>query len=100
MAKLAINGGDKAVPDGTIKPWPPVDKTDEKLVLDALHSDKQARGDHNIALEKEFAEWNGNTYNGLPVASGIYIYVVEAEGYGQKIGKFAIFKEVEVLKKF
>jgi len=62
MAKLAINGGDKAVPDGTIKAWPPVDETDEKLVLDALHSDKQARGDHNIALEKEFAEWNGNKH--------------------------------------
>jgi dTDP-4-amino-4,6-dideoxygalactose transaminase len=39
-----------------------VDRTDEELVLQALHADKQARGDHNLALEKEFAEWNGNRY--------------------------------------
>jgi len=62
MTTLAVYGGEKAVPDGSIKPWPPVDKTDEEMVLNALHSDKQARGDHNIAFESEFAEWNGNKH--------------------------------------
>ena len=44
------------------------------------------------------AEWDVLTENGLPVASGIYIYVVDAPGYGQKIGKMAIFVQQEVLK--
>lgn len=62
MEQLAILGGPKAVPEGTIKPWPPVDETDDALVLDALHAASQARGPHNIAFEKEFAEWNGNRH--------------------------------------
>jgi len=44
------------------------------------------------------AEWDALTDNGLPVASGIYIYVIEAPGYGQKIGKMAVFTEQEVLQ--
>jgi hypothetical protein len=43
-------------------------------------------------------DWDVLTRNGLPVASGIYIYVVDAPGYGQKIGKMAIMVEEEVLK--
>ncbi len=44
------------------------------------------------------ADWDVLTENGLPVASGIYVYVVDAPGYGQKVGKMAIFVEQEVLK--
>jgi hypothetical protein len=44
------------------------------------------------------ASWDLLTFNGLPVASGIYIYVVDAPGFGQKIGKMAIFTEEEVLR--
>jgi len=62
MSELAIYGGPKTIQPGEIKPWPPIDETDEKLVLEALHAEKQARADHNVALEKEFAEWNGNKY--------------------------------------
>ncbi|MBU0983972.1 MAG: hypothetical protein KKA42_08885 [candidate division Zixibacteria bacterium] len=43
------------------------------------------------------ATWNVQTENSLPVASGIYIYVVEAPGFGTKIGKLAVFVEDEVL---
>lgn len=42
--------------------------------------------------------WDVLTDNGLPVASGIYIYVVDAPGFGQKIGKMAVFVEEEVLR--
>jgi len=42
--------------------------------------------------------WDILTENGLPVASGIYIYVVDAPGFGQKIGKMAVFTEAEVLR--
>jgi len=41
--------------------------------------------------------WDILTERGLPVASGIYIYVVEAPGFGTKIGKMAVFVEDEVL---
>ncbi len=46
------------------------------------------------------AEWNAQTELGLPVASGIYIYVVDAPGFGTKIGKMAVFTESEVLDLF
>ncbi len=60
--KLAIYGGEKVINDEEVKNWPPVDKYDEELVLDALHATNHARGKHNIAFEKEFAEWNGNKF--------------------------------------
>ncbi|MEW6051706.1 MAG: hypothetical protein AB1644_11695 [Candidatus Zixiibacteriota bacterium] len=44
--------------------------------------------------------WDVLTENGLPVASGIYIYVVDAPGMGQKIGKMAVFTEAEVIQKY
>jgi hypothetical protein len=43
------------------------------------------------------AYWNVRTENNLPVASGIYIYVVDAPGFGQKVGKVAVFTEQQVL---
>ncbi len=60
MSELAIYGGPKTIQDGEVKAWPPVDKTDEELVLDALYSEVHTRGEHSLAFEKEFAEWNGN----------------------------------------
>jgi hypothetical protein len=44
--------------------------------------------------------WNVLNHASIPVASGIYIYVVESEGFGQKIGKMAIFTETEQLNQF
>ena len=58
--KLAIHGGPKTVPDGTVKPWPPIDDTDRDMVIDALYSYKLPAGPHCQAFEKEFAEWNGS----------------------------------------
>ncbi len=46
------------------------------------------------------AYWDLLTEQGLPVASGIYIYVVDAPGFGTKIGKVAIFTEAQVLDIF
>ena len=59
---LAVYGGEKVIDEKDVKAWPPVDKSDEKLVLDALYSENQTRGKHSLAFEKEFAEWNGNKY--------------------------------------
>jgi hypothetical protein len=44
--------------------------------------------------------WDLLTENGVPVASGIYIYHVEAEGIGTKVGKMAVFVEKERLNTF
>lgn len=62
-------------------------------------------GEFIVRIDKDdpttsIAEWNALTDTNVPVASGIYIYVVDAPGYGQKIGKFAVFMEVEVLQQY
>jgi hypothetical protein len=44
--------------------------------------------------------WDLLTENGLPIASGIYIYYIEAEGLGTTFGKMAIFMEEERLPTF
>ena len=44
--------------------------------------------------------WDVLTETGLPVASGMYIYHVEAQGIGTKIGKLAVFTEVEQLNTY
>lgn len=67
--EFAIYGGTPVIQPGEVKNWPPIDHTDEEMVLNALHGKNQARGPHNIAFEKEFCEWNGNTY-GLFTNSG------------------------------
>ena len=41
--------------------------------------------------------WNLQTENELEVASGLYIYIITAEGGGEYIGKMAVFVEVEQL---
>lgn len=53
---------------------------------------------HKDDASTAIASWDLLTERGLPVASGIYIYVVDAPGFGQKIGKVAVFVESEVLK--
>ncbi len=46
------------------------------------------------------AEWKITNDFNVPVGSGIYIYVVDAPGFGQKIGKMAIFTEIEILGQY
>ena len=61
-------------------------------------------GDYIAKIDKDdatpIATWNLQTENRIPVASGIYIYVVDAPGFGQKIGKMAVFYEQEVLQNY
>jgi hypothetical protein len=44
--------------------------------------------------------WDIETARGLPVASGIYIFHVDAPGIGTHVGKVAIFMEKERLNNF
>jgi len=60
--KLAIKGGPKTVPEGTVKKWPPIDEIDRKMVLESLNGTNHAFGSNCEAFQKEFAAWNGNKY--------------------------------------
>lgn len=42
-------------------------------------------------------EWNLQNENGLPVASGVYIYHVEVPGVGSAVGRMVVFMEQEQL---
>ncbi|MBI3960035.1 MAG: hypothetical protein HY328_14580, partial [Chloroflexi bacterium] len=53
--KLAIFGGEPAIPPQTIKPWPPIDGVDEAYVLASLRGSNHAFGPNCVAFEKEFA---------------------------------------------
>jgi hypothetical protein len=44
--------------------------------------------------------WDVRTETGLPVASGVYIYRVVAPGVGERVGKLAVFTEVERVRRF
>ncbi len=61
--KLALQGGERTVPEGLVKKWPPVDETDKKMVLASLEGGSHAFGPNNAAFQEEFAEWNGNKYS-------------------------------------
>jgi perosamine synthetase len=61
-AQLAINGGPKSVPDGSVKKWPPIEDIDRQMVLASLEGDVHTYGPNCLALEQEFAAWNGNKF--------------------------------------
>ena len=56
---LAILGGPRAVPEGLVKPWPPVDDVDRRMVLASLEANQPTYGPNYKALDQEFAEWAG-----------------------------------------
>ncbi len=60
--KLALHGGQKAVADGLVKPWPPIDDLDRDLVLASINSATHSFGPNCAALQEEFAAWNGNRF--------------------------------------
>jgi len=61
--KLAVLGGSPAIEPGTIKPWPPIDDTDRKMVMDSLEgANSHAFGPNCVAFQDEFAAWNGNRH--------------------------------------
>jgi hypothetical protein len=48
--------------------------------------------DHISDLWDGTAVWNMMTKDNLDIAYGVYIYHIDAEGIGEKIGKFAVIK--------
>ncbi len=61
-AQLAILGGPKAVPDGAVKKWPPIDAVDRDMVLASLGGTNHSFGPNCEAFQREFAAWNGNRF--------------------------------------
>lgn len=62
MSKLAINGGTRVIPQGTVKPWPPIDDIDRKMVMASLEGNNHAFGPNCEAFGEEFAAYTGNKY--------------------------------------
>lgn len=62
ISKPAILGGKPAVPKGMIQKWPPIDKTDRKMVIESLEGARLAFGPNCEAFPEEFAAWNGNKH--------------------------------------
>jgi len=62
MAKLAINGGKRLIPEGAIKNWPPIDDIDRKMVMASLEGGKHAFGPDCKAFQDEFAAYTGNKF--------------------------------------
>ena len=64
MKKLAIDGGERAVPEGAIKPWPPIDDRDRQAVLRVFDNQIVCGGGapETVALQKEWAEYIGRKH--------------------------------------
>jgi perosamine synthetase len=57
--QLAALGGERAVPVGLVKRWPPVEPMDRELVLASLEGGEPCYGPNYKALEAEFGQWAG-----------------------------------------
>lgn len=60
--QLAVNGGPSAVPKGALHSSPPITALDEEMVLGSLRNWNHTWGEHCEALQKEWADWNGNKH--------------------------------------
>lgn len=60
--QLAIRGGKPVLPPGSIKPWPPITDVDRQMVMASLEGGNHTFGPNCVALQEEFAAWNGNRY--------------------------------------
>lgn len=61
MARLAINGGEQAVTkdSGEIFVHPIIDRRDEEALIDMLHSRQMSSIEPSLALEEQYAKWQG-----------------------------------------
>lgn len=61
-AKPAILGGERTIPEGMLKKWPPIDNTDREMVMASLEGTNHSFGPNCQAFQEEFAAWNGNKH--------------------------------------
>ena len=55
---------------------------------------------HKTDPTSSMLDWDLQNENQLPVASGVYVYHVEAPGAGESIGRLVVFMEKERLNNF
>lgn len=60
--KLAITGGPPACRGIEFRVWPETTQQDEEYVLASIRQSRHAWGPNCVALQDEFAEWNGNRF--------------------------------------
>lgn len=60
--RLAIAGGRPACEGIEFRTWPETTAQDEEYVLASLRQDKHAWGPNCVALQEEFAAWNGSRF--------------------------------------
>ena len=48
--------------------------------------------EHESASDNGTAKWNLVSRDGIDISFGIYLFHVDAEGIGSKIGRFALIK--------
>ena len=64
MKRLAIDGGERAVPAGSVQPWPPIDQTDRDAVL-SVFDQKIVCGSgapQCVGLQNDWAQYIGRKY--------------------------------------
>ncbi len=73
-----------------------------KIRIFNLIGDMVAVIDHDFkgVIDNSSTNWDLKNHAGIPVASGMYIAHIEAEGIGERIVKFAIFIQEERLDTF
>jgi hypothetical protein len=49
--RLAIKGGPPAIPPGTVKPWPPIDDVDRRMVMASLEGANHSFGPNCAARD-------------------------------------------------
>jgi len=60
---LALLGGPRAIPPELIfRSSPEITSDDERTVLESLRGNSHSWGPHCVALQNEFAQWNGNRF--------------------------------------
>jgi perosamine synthetase len=64
MNPLALDGGERTVPEGALKPWPPIDARDREAVLRVFDNQILCGGGapETVALQKEWAEYIGRKH--------------------------------------
>jgi dTDP-4-amino-4,6-dideoxygalactose transaminase len=82
MAKLAINGGEKAINRSLGKRWPIWDEQEEKALMDVLHSGRWWGGGEGSKVwefENTFAEYHNAKY-GVSTSSGTQALINALKG--------------------
>jgi len=86
-SKLAIHGGERVVPEGTVRPWPDVTEADRDAVVEVLRDGDMGRQREvqSKGLAEEWARYMGVAY-AIPCNSGTAALHMGVAGVGVEPG--------------